>query len=107
MAVNFLMAHIKHSLKDCPPYITFSSPLPPSTPYTLKKKKNIVEGTCVLFVLLAHDIQRVHRVQSTTCVLSLNPWKSFIPRKADRLFLCHPNGRLSQIPDDEGAPEGP
>lgn len=40
MAVNFLIVQIKHSLKDCTPYITFSSPLAPSIPYTLKKKKN-------------------------------------------------------------------
>lgn len=44
---------------------------------------------------------------STTCVLSLNLWTSFIPRKESRLFLCHPNGRVSQILDDEEAPEEP
>lgn len=78
------------------------------SPYiSQKKKKKMVKGTCVLFVLLVPDIQRVHPVQSTTCVLSFNLWKSFIPRKEYRLFLCHPNGRMSQIPDDEGASEGP
>lgn len=85
-------------------YITLSSPLAPSITYIFLKNG---EGTCVLCVLLVHDIQRVHRVLSTTCVLRSNVRKSFIPRKEYRLFLCHPNGRMSQIPDDEGAPEGP
>lgn len=66
-------------------YITLSSPLAPSITYIFLKNG---EGTCVLCVLLVHDIQRVHHVLSTTCVLRSNVRKSFIPRKEYNYFYA-------------------
>lgn len=48
----------------------------------------MIEGSGVPFYC-RFMICTVHHVQSTMCVLSLSPQKSFIHGKERRLFLCH------------------